>query len=166
MSPLRVSLNRYWRYIAHLVPHYSLNLLLQPEERLLKLCFSASFHPLTNRKHHCRLCGQIICSLPIKNPNRMTLCSTLFVVDVQTRQVEEVGEGVDYGVRKRKVTNVSAQQARQEEEDKFLRGVRICQTCRPILLCVSTSPSLYVLFYSSILGVTSMNNKCKLYHRS
>lgn len=64
----------------------------------------------------------------------MALCSTLFVVDVQTRQVEEVGEGVDYGVRKRKMTDVSAQQARQEEEDKFLRGVRICRTCRPILL--------------------------------
>jgi rabenosyn-5 len=160
-------LNRYWRYVAHLVSHYSLSLLLpQPERTLLKLCFSASFHPLTNRKHHCRLCGQIICSLPIKHPNRMALCSTLFVVDVQTRQVEEVGEGVDYGVRKRKITNVSVQQARQEEEDKFLRGVRICRTCRPILLCVSTSPSLYVLFYSFISGVTSMNSKCKLYRRS
>ena len=109
--------------------------------------FSASFHPLTNRKHHCRLCGQIICSLPIKHPNRMALCSTLFVVDVQTRQVEEVGEGVDYGVRKRRITNVSAQQARQEEEDKFLKGVRICRTCRPILLCVSTSPSLYIILF-------------------
>ena len=96
----------------------------------------------------------------------MALCSTLFVADVQTRQVEEVGEGVDYGVRKRKITNVSAQQARQEEEEKFLRGVRICRTCRPILLCVSTSPSLYVIFYFFFSGVTSMNSKCKLYHRS
>jgi len=97
------------------------------------LCAS-SFHPLTNRKHHCRLCGQIICSMPIKHPHRMALCSILFVVDVQTRQVEEVGEGVDYGVRKRKISNVSTQQARQEEEDKFLKGVRICRNCRPILL--------------------------------
>jgi FYVE zinc finger len=132
---------------------------------LLKLCCSASFHPLTNRKHHCRLCGQIICSLPIKHPHRMALCSTLFVVDVQTRQVEEVGEGVDYGVRKKKIPNVSAQQARQEEEDKFLRGVRICRNCRPILLCVLTSSRRHVLFYSFISGVTSMNSKCKLYHR-
>ncbi|KAF8797914.1 hypothetical protein BYT27DRAFT_7228531 [Phlegmacium glaucopus] len=97
------------------------------------LC-AASFHPLTNRKHHCRLCGQIICSLPIKHPHRTALCSILFVVDIQTRQVEEVGEGVDYGVRKRKTTNVPTQQARQEEEDKFLKGVRICRNCRPILL--------------------------------
>jgi len=68
----------------------------------------------------------------------MALCSILFVVDIQTKQVEEVGEGVDYGVRKRKTANVSAQQARQEEEDKFLKGVRICRNCRPILLCVPT----------------------------
>ena len=115
---------------------------------LLRLCCSASFHPLTNRKHHCRLCGQIICSLPIKHPHRIALCSTLFVVDVQTRQVEEVGEGVDYGVRKRKIPNVSAQQARQEEEDKFLKGVRICRNCRPILLCVLTLPSHGVFYFT------------------
>ena len=165
--PLCAWVKLFLEICPHLVSHSLWALfLLQPEIRSLKLCFSASFHPLTNRKHHCRLCGQIICSLPIKHPIRMALCSTLFVVDVQTRQVEEVGEGVDYGVRKRKMTNISSQQARQEEEDKFLRGVRICRTCRPILLYVSTSPSFYVLFYSFISGVTSMNNKCKLYHRS
>ncbi|KAF8163182.1 FYVE zinc finger-domain-containing protein [Crassisporium funariophilum] len=97
------------------------------------LCM-ASFHPLTNRKHHCRLCGQIICSLPIKHPQRKVLCSVLFVVDKRTRQIEEVGEGVDYGVRKRTMSNTSGPQARQEEEDKFLKGVRICRECRPILL--------------------------------
>ena len=134
------------------------------EVTLLKWCYSSSFHPLTNRKHHCRLCGQIICSLPIKHPHRMALCSILFVVDVQTRQVEEVGEGVDYGVRKRKISNVSTQQARQEEEDKFLKGVRICRNCRPILLCV-TSPSLHVSFDPFVSDVTSMNNKCNLYRR-
>ncbi|KAF8969944.1 FYVE zinc finger-domain-containing protein [Flammula alnicola] len=97
------------------------------------LC-SAAFHPLTNRKHHCRLCGQIICSLPIKHPQRKALCSILFVVDAQTREIEEVGEGVDYGVRKRKTSTVAGQQGRQEEEDKFLKGVRICRECRLILL--------------------------------
>ncbi|KAF8201638.1 FYVE zinc finger-domain-containing protein [Pholiota molesta] len=97
------------------------------------LC-SAAFHPLTNRKHHCRLCGTIICSLPIKHPQRKTLCSILFVVDSNTREIEEVGEGVDYGVRKRKTSTVGGSQSRQEEEDKFLKGVRICRECRPILL--------------------------------
>jgi rabenosyn-5 len=64
------------------------------------------------------------------------LCSTLFVVDAYARQIEEVGEGVDYGVKRRKMAKNSDQPGRQEEEDKFLKGVRICRECRPILLCV------------------------------
>lgn len=102
-------------------------------QSILLIFYRASFHTLTNRKHHCRLCGQIICSLPIKHPQRNALCSTLFVVDTETRQIEEVGEGVDYGVRRRKDSLVG-QQGKPEEEDKFLKGVRICRECRPILL--------------------------------
>ncbi|KAG1748924.1 FYVE zinc finger-domain-containing protein [Suillus paluster] len=86
------------------------------------LC-TASFHPLTNRKHHCRLCGDIICSLPPKLPQRQSPCSVLFVVDAKTRRIEEVGEGVDYGVRR----------AGTGDEEKFLRGVRVCRSCRPVL---------------------------------
>ncbi|KAJ7197138.1 FYVE zinc finger-domain-containing protein [Mycena pura] len=99
------------------------------------LC-STNFHPLTNRKHHCRLCGQIICALPMKRPHRPQLCSVLFVVDPKTRIIEEVGEGVDYGVRKRRMGSVGGAQELQEpaEEEKFLRGVRICNQCRPVLL--------------------------------
>ncbi|GLB35070.1 putative rabenosyn Rab binding domain [Lyophyllum shimeji] len=99
------------------------------------LC-TTSFHPLTNRKHHCRLCGQIICSLPVKRPHRPVPCSILFVVDPNTGRIEEVGEGVDYGVR-RKVNaggTCDAGAGSNAEEDKFLKGVRICRTCRPILL--------------------------------
>lgn len=98
--------------------------------------YSALFHTLTNRKHHCRLCGQIICSLPIKHPQRKVLCSSLFVVDSETRQIEEVGEGVDYGVKRRRTDSISGNQGRHIEEDKFLKGVRICRECRPILLWV------------------------------
>ncbi|KAF5386824.1 hypothetical protein D9615_001622 [Tricholomella constricta] len=100
------------------------------------LC-STSFHPLTNRKHHCRLCGQIICSLPVKRPHRPVLCSLLFVIDPKTQRIEEVGEGVDYGVRRRRVDNGElgdAAKGDHVEEEKFLKGVRICRTCRPILL--------------------------------
>ncbi|KAF8078070.1 FYVE zinc finger-domain-containing protein [Lyophyllum atratum] len=100
------------------------------------LC-STSFHPLTNRKHHCRLCGQIICSLPVKRPHRPVPCSLLFVVDPKTKKIEEVGEGVDYGVRRRRLDSgggVDAGGGAHAEEEKFLKGVRICRTCRPILL--------------------------------
>jgi rabenosyn-5 len=93
-----------------------------------------SFHPLTNRKHHCRLCGRIICSLPPKNPLRPVSCSVLFVVDPKTRMIEEVGEGVDYGVRKRR--NASLGGADEiDKDEKFLKGVRLCRMCRPVLLC-------------------------------
>ncbi|KAJ7593040.1 FYVE zinc finger-domain-containing protein [Mycena floridula] len=103
------------------------------------LC-STSFHPLTNRKHHCRLCGQIVCSLPIKRPHRPVLCSVLFVVNPTTRRIEEVGEGVDYGVKKRRPASIgnaaalASATATEDETEKFLKGVRICNDCRPVLL--------------------------------
>ncbi|TFY66662.1 hypothetical protein EVG20_g4427 [Dentipellis fragilis] len=100
------------------------------------LC-TASFHSITNRKHHCRLCGRIICALPPKHPQRPATCSLLFVVDPKSGRIEEVGEGVDYGVRKRGSPTVNGRGKEKEElgeEDKFLKGVRICRDCRPILL--------------------------------
>ena len=99
---------------------------------------SASFHPLTNRKHHCRLCGRIICSLPVKYPQRPETCSLLFVVDQSTGRIEEVGEGVDYGVRRRSTATPGKLKGETlSEDEKFLKGVRICRECRPVLLCVS-----------------------------
>ena len=100
---------------------------------------SASFHPLTNRKHHCRLCGRIICSLPVKYPQRPETCSLLFVVDQSTGRIEEVGEGVDYGVRRRSTATPGKSRKGEtlSEDEKFLKGVRICRECRPVLLCVS-----------------------------
>ncbi|KAF7359294.1 FYVE-type domain-containing protein [Mycena sanguinolenta] len=84
----------------------------------------------------CTLCGQIICALPVKRPQRPQLCSVLFVVDPKTRNIEEVGEGVDYGVRKRRTSSVGGAKELQEaaEEEKFLQGVRICSQCRPVML--------------------------------
>ncbi|GBE82073.1 predicted protein [Sparassis crispa] len=100
------------------------------------LC-SASFHPLTNRKHHCRLCGRIICSLPVKYPQRPQTCSLLFIADPNTGRVEEVGEGVDYGVRRHSTTPPERGRRKDDmlsEDEKFLKGVRICRDCRPVLL--------------------------------
>ena len=66
-------------------------------------------------------------------------CSVLFVVDPKTRKIEEVGEGVDYGVRKRTSSGVMGEKGTtsMEEEEKFLKGVRICKECRPVLVWVN-----------------------------
>ncbi|EJD02379.1 uncharacterized protein FOMMEDRAFT_168848 [Fomitiporia mediterranea MF3/22] len=96
---------------------------------------SASFHPLTNRKHHCRLCGRIICSLPVKKPQRPVPCSLLFISDPKTGRIEEVTEGVDYGVKPRsRVNSMGSKPKGETSEEKFLKGVRICKECKPVML--------------------------------
>ena len=75
----------------------------------------------------------------MKPPQRTQQCSLLFVVDQKTRRIEEVGEGVDYGVRRK--SSMTAGNGGKgkgaslaEEEEKFLKGVRICRECKPVLL--------------------------------
>lgn len=96
------------------------------------ICLTA-FNTLTNRKHHCRLCGKVVCSLPVKLPTRPELCSFLFVVDSVTGEIEEVGgEIIDYGVKRRE-TNGQIAKKLAEEQEKYLKGVRICKECKPAL---------------------------------
>ena len=61
----------------------------------------------------------------------------LFVADPKTGRIEEVSEGVDYGVRRRPSANPQVKGRKDEamsEDEKFLKGVRICRGCRPVLL--------------------------------
>lgn len=58
-----------------------------------------------------------------------------------TGHVEEVDQGVDYGVRRRTRSGSVKGKERDDfaslsEDEKFLRGVRICRDCRPVLLYV------------------------------
>jgi rabenosyn-5 len=65
----------------------------------------------------------------------------LFIVDSKTRKIEEVGEGVDYGVKKRangagtgkSNNNGKEKDETMADEEKFLKGVRVCGNCKHVL---------------------------------
>ena len=119
----------------------------------------------------------------MRRPQRAETCSLLFVVDPKTRRIEEVGEGVDYGVRKRQSLpppglgngkgKRKGKEAEKEEpvleEEKFLKGVRICRQCRPVLLWVSPSRTLAIAFplcgSGWRWGVCSSQSTCSIFCR-
>jgi len=59
------------------------------------------------------------------------------VVDPATGKIEELGgDVVDYGVKRKDLTpGGSSEMAKKlaEEQEKYLKGVRICRECRPTL---------------------------------
>ena len=65
----------------------------------------------------------------------------MFIVDSRTRKIEQVGEGVDYGVKKRANGTGPGKGSNNEkdkdeimaDDEKFLKGVRVCGNCKPVL---------------------------------
>ncbi|KAG8966030.1 carboxypeptidase Y-deficient [Tulasnella sp. 419] len=89
---------------------------------------TSNFNSLTNRKHHCRLCGRIICSLPPKPPQRVKTCSLLIKADWKTGRIEEVPELIAYGVASRREGSEGVKEA-----EGLGKGVRICRDCDGIV---------------------------------
>ncbi|KAG8990861.1 carboxypeptidase Y-deficient [Tulasnella sp. 427] len=94
------------------------------------ICTQA-FHPLTNRKHHCRLCGRVVCSLPPKSPIRPKKCSLLIIADHRTGKIEEAPDIIAYGVAPRSPTGNPVMPSK--ERDMHLKGVRICRDCNVVV---------------------------------
>lgn len=85
----------------------------EPDSEVKKCRICATSFSLSNRKHHCRLCGRIVCSLPPSPPGLLQIqydlfggdpdhvpagfrrerCSLLLVADWKTGRGEEVDEG-------------------------------------------------------------------------
>ncbi|CED85205.1 FYVE finger-containing protein [Phaffia rhodozyma] len=114
-------------------------------DNTVKQCFicGTNFN-LTTRKHHCRLCGRIPCSLPPTPPpllaitphgqgGRKETCSLLIVADHKTGQCEAVEEGF---VGFLKISDEKAGDSVGGEEHKGemkVTGVRTCRDCWSIV---------------------------------
>jgi hypothetical protein len=98
----------------------------------------------------------------VKPPQRAVLCSFLFVVDAASGNIEELGgDVVDYGVKRKDLTPGGAGDLAKklaEEQEKYLKGVRICRECRPTLrrkqYSVETkSVPPFARLYGALLGL-------------
>ncbi|KAL8293265.1 hypothetical protein RQP46_000959 [Phenoliferia psychrophenolica] len=94
---------------------------------------------LKTRRHHCRLCGRVVCFLPPAPPTRPERCSTFFTYEYDDRigtekkpqgvivELEQVEQDLSLGA----VVKEGAAPVREKDERE---KVRICRDCLDVVL--------------------------------
>ncbi|TGZ83114.1 hypothetical protein EX30DRAFT_362656 [Ascodesmis nigricans] len=108
-----------------------------------------SFHPLTQRKHHCRICGRIVCGDP------RTGCSTEHTFDVAIS--DSSSPLTSSALTPTRIPNgVSPPTSTSEKPLVTTVSIRLCKTCATTLfahtsfLSSLSSPPLIVRYYDTL----------------